>query len=74
MAVPLKTAMRIAAFRTIGREVAVSNNFQGLDEVQRNSPELEDDYVSLRALPRRHAYEVRQRIFQERVAYLDAGV
>ncbi len=71
-AIRLKTAMNLAAKRVLGCPVALSNNYLGLDEVERSTPSLVDDYMDMRFLPRSHAYRVRQRIFDERLAYLDS--
>jgi hypothetical protein len=73
MARRLKSGMGAAAINALGCQVALSNNYLGLDEVQRASPDLVDDYVRLRHRPRCPAYEVRQRIFKERLAYLGSG-
>ena len=72
MAGRLKIAMQAAAIGTLGTQVALSSNFQGLDEIEVASPELADDYRQFRHRPRRAAYEVRQRRFNERLAYLDS--
>ncbi|WP_171211866.1 hypothetical protein [Ruegeria sp. HKCCA5426] len=71
-AIRLKTAMNLAAKRVLGCPVALSNNYLGLDEVERSTPSLVDDYMDMRHLPRTHAYRVRQRIFSERLAYLES--
>ena len=68
----LKLVMQAAAINHIGTQVALSQNFQGLDEVETSAPDLVEDYLEFRHLPRCHAYEVRERIFRERVAYLDS--
>ncbi|WP_217352195.1 hypothetical protein, partial [Ruegeria sp. HKCCA5763] len=71
-ALRLKTAMKIAAMRVLGCSVALSNNYLGLDEVEQRTPSLVNDYMDMRYLARCPAYQVRQRIFNERIAYLDS--
>lgn len=72
MAGRLKLAMRAAARRALACEVALSNSYLGLDEVEAASPSLVDDYLQIRHRPRCHAYEVRQRRFRERLVYLES--
>ena len=62
--------MQAAAIGALGHQVAITNNYQGLDEVEAASPGLVDDYVEMRHRPRCPAYDVRQRRFNERLAYL----
>ena len=73
MARRLKVGMGAAAIAALGCQVALSQNYQGLDEVQRANPDLVDDYVQFRHRPSCPAYEVRQRCFNERLAYLGSG-
>ena len=62
--------MGAAAIAALGCQVALSQNYQGLDEVKRANPDLVDDYVQFRHRPSCPAYETRQRCFNERLAYL----
>ncbi|WP_412555273.1 hypothetical protein [Shimia sp. MIT1388] len=66
----LKTVMRGACLFEVGRQVALSNNYQGLDEMERDSPELVADYIEFRHRDRCSEYRIRQRLFGERVSYL----
>jgi hypothetical protein len=66
----LKTVMKAAARLELGRTVALSNNYQGLDEVESDSPELAEDYIQFRHRDRCSEYRIRQRLFGERVSYL----
>ena len=62
--------MTLAAVNTIGYPVQLSSNYRGLDEVKMETPDLVGEHVKLRHRPRCEAYKVRQRIFNERLAYL----
>ena len=53
----------------VGHPISVSNNYQGLDEVRANDPELVADYVRMRHIAPCPQYQARQRLFAERVAY-----
>ena len=68
----LKLAMRLATRKFLGREVPVSHNYLGLDEVKSQTPSLVDDYIEFRTRPRCRAYLTRKRLFEERMAYLDS--
>ena len=64
--------MTMAAVNTIGIPVGQSASYRGLDEVEMETTELVREHVKLRHRPRCDAYKVRQRIFNERLAYLDS--
>jgi len=66
----LKLAMDVAATNAIGRRVALSNNYLGLDEVRKTSPSLVEDYVQMRTREPCPEYLVRQRLFAERCSFL----
>ena len=69
----LKRAMKLACRVVIGQDIPMKNNYMGLDEVEKSSPDLADDYKALRYRHHCPAYVIRQRIFNERLAYLDSG-
>ena len=65
----LKIAMGAASIRALGHRVAVPNNYQGLDEVKKVTPDLVDDNVQMRHREPCPEYLTRQRLFAERVSY-----
>ncbi|WP_233486616.1 hypothetical protein, partial [Shimia marina] len=69
-AIQLKTVMKAACKLETGCIVALSNNYQGLDEMERDRPELLEDYIEVRHRDRCSEYSIRQRLFGERVSYL----
>ena len=69
----LKQVMDKATREVIGCRVAVSWNYMGLDETERQSPDYLEDYIAFRHRDRRHQSASRQRLFNERVAYLEAS-
>ncbi len=73
MAQRLKVAMTATARHSVGRSIVLSNNYLGLDEVERQSPDLVEDYVQMRQRERCPEYLVRQRLFNERVSYLGSS-
>lgn len=66
----LSAVMMVAAQKFLGRDVALSHNYVGLDTVKRDNPELVDDYIEARRLERSAGYEGRRRVFRERMIYL----
>ncbi|MDO7728042.1 MAG: hypothetical protein MUQ13_01995, partial [Loktanella sp.] len=65
----LKGFMSGISEEVVGHPISVSNNYQGLDEVRANDPELVADYVRMRHIDPCPQYQARQRLFAERVAY-----
>lgn len=45
----------MSARLSVGRSIALSNNYLGLDEVERQSPDLVEDYVQMRQREERYA-------------------
>ena len=62
-----------ATREVIGCRVAVSWNYMGLDETEQQSPECLEDYIAFRHRDRSRQSASRQRVFNERVAYLEAS-
>lgn len=69
-AAQLKAVMETVSKFETGRIVKLSNNYLGLDEMERHSPELVEDYIESRHRDRCSEYRIRQRLFGERVSYL----
>ena len=65
----LKGFMSGISEEVVGHPISISNNYQGLDEVRANDPELVADYVRMRHIDPCPQYQARQRLFAERVAY-----
>jgi dsDNA-specific endonuclease/ATPase MutS2 len=71
----LKLAMKLASQAETGVSIKMSHNFMGLDEVEQRNPALVDDYLEIRHRAPCDEYRIRERLFQERVAYLqDQGI
>jgi hypothetical protein len=66
----LRGTMRFAARKVLGREVALSQNYVGLDDVKLETPDLVEDYLEMRRLHRSPGYQARGRVFRERLTYL----
>lgn len=69
----LKIVMDAVARSMIGCPISLSNNYFGLDEVERQSPDLVEDYMLMRRRDRCPEYLIRKRLFSERVSYLGLG-
>jgi hypothetical protein len=65
----LKAVMKLAARAEVGRPIATSHNYLGLDEIERDDPERAEDYAWVRRRERCPEYLTRQRLFGERVSY-----
>ena len=59
--------MNRATRRVLGRDVALSHNYLGLNQIE---AKYLDDYVEARRLERSEGYKSRKREFEERMLYL----
>jgi hypothetical protein len=69
----LKQVMVDATQQVIGCRVTVSWNYMGLDETAKHTPDYLEDYITFRHRDPCRQYSTRQRLFTERVAYLDSA-
>ncbi len=70
MAKASSSQLGTAAIAEVRTPIALSNNYLGLDEVQKHMSGLVDDYVAMRRRDTCPEYHLRHRLFTERLSYL----